>query len=148
MSRTVNATQELILISKEGIVLRTTVESIRITGRAAQGVSVMNLAPGDAVAACATIDMVRPQEEATAEGPSPKQPPAEGHQPKLTPIRPSAQAKPATRARPVPKAKPAPKPRAAAKPKAARSARKAKAAAKPKSKPAAKARPKAKPKKR
>jgi hypothetical protein len=142
MSRTVNATQELILISKEGIVLRTTVESIRITGRAAQGVSVMNLAPGDAVAACATIDMVRQQEEATAEGPSPKQPDTEGHQPKLTPIRPTAKAKPPARARPAPKA------RAAAKPPAARSAPKAKAPAKPKSKPAAKTKPKPRPKKR
>jgi DNA gyrase subunit A len=145
MSRTVNATQELILISREGIVLRTTVDSIRITGRAAQGVSVMNLGPGDAVAASATIDMVRPQEEATAEGPSPNEPSGEGHQPKLTPIRRTQQAEPTAKAKPAPKAK-APAPRAtkaAAKPPSARSAPKAKAGP-----PKAKAKPPAKPKPR
>ncbi|MBF6601164.1 MAG: DNA gyrase subunit A [Dehalococcoidia bacterium] len=56
-SRTVNAAQELIVISKDGIVIRTRMDSIRMTGRSAQGVSVINVAPGDSVAALATIDM-------------------------------------------------------------------------------------------
>ena len=56
-ARTVNAAQELIVISRDGIVIRTRMDSIRMTGRAAQGVSVINVAPGDAVASLATIDM-------------------------------------------------------------------------------------------
>jgi hypothetical protein len=69
VSRTVNAAQELILISKDGIVIRTTVDSIRVTGRQAQGVSVMNLGSGDIVSSVATIDMAPPQGSAPAEGP-------------------------------------------------------------------------------
>ncbi len=56
-SRTVNASQELIVISQDGIVIRTRMETIRMTGRSAQGVSVINVAPGDCVASLATIDM-------------------------------------------------------------------------------------------
>jgi DNA gyrase subunit A len=56
-SRTVNAGQELIVISKEGIVIRTRMDQIRMTGRAAQGVSVIGLQAGDSVASLATIDM-------------------------------------------------------------------------------------------
>ncbi len=41
--------QELMLITEKGIVLRTTVESIRRTGRDAQGVTVMDVLPGDRV---------------------------------------------------------------------------------------------------
>ncbi len=75
MARTVNRSQELIVISRDGIVLRTTVESIRITGRSAQGVSIINLAPGDSVAAVATIEMAQPAAPASAEGPEPSEPP-------------------------------------------------------------------------
>ncbi len=56
-SRTVSAAQELIVISKDGIVIRTRMDSIRMTGRSAQGVSVISVAPGDIVASLATIDM-------------------------------------------------------------------------------------------
>lgn len=56
-ARAVNARQELIVISRDGIVIRTRMDQIRMTGRSAQGVSVINLAPGDSVAALATIDM-------------------------------------------------------------------------------------------
>ena len=56
-SRTVNASQELIVISQDGIVIRTRMDTIRMTGRSAQGVSVINVAPGDCVASLATIDM-------------------------------------------------------------------------------------------
>ena len=56
-SRTVNSNMELIVISQDGIVIRTRMDSIRKTGRATQGVSVINVAPGDAVASLATIEM-------------------------------------------------------------------------------------------
>ncbi|MBI5285746.1 MAG: DNA gyrase subunit A [Chloroflexi bacterium] len=59
-SRTVNSTMELIVISRDGIVIRTRMDSIRMTGRAAQGVSVINVAPGDCVASLATIEMGAP----------------------------------------------------------------------------------------
>jgi DNA gyrase subunit A len=59
-SRTVNATMELIVISEDGIVIRTRMDSIRMTGRSAQGVSVINVAPGDCVASLATIEMGAP----------------------------------------------------------------------------------------
>src|SRR3990170_117614 len=67
VARAVNDSQELILMSQDGIVLRTRVEysrsptgessGIPIHGRAAEGVSIMRLAPGDAVASVAVIDM-------------------------------------------------------------------------------------------
>jgi hypothetical protein len=48
---------ELIVISKDGIVIRTRMDQIRMTGRSAQGVSVINVAAGDSVASLATIEM-------------------------------------------------------------------------------------------
>jgi DNA gyrase subunit A len=56
-SRTVNAAMELIVISRDGIVIRTRMDSIRMTGRSAQGVTVISVAQDDAVAALATIEM-------------------------------------------------------------------------------------------
>jgi DNA gyrase subunit A len=56
-SRTVHSGMELIVISKDGIVIRTRMDQIRMTGRSAQGVSVINVAPGDSVASLATIEM-------------------------------------------------------------------------------------------
>ncbi len=111
-SRTVNAAQELIVISKDGIVIRTRMDSIRMTGRSAQGVSVINVAPGDCVASLATIDMgangngggkgPRGGPDADDGGePAAKQPPLAGMDPpkprakpapnKPTPIKPRAQ---------------------------------------------------------
>lgn len=58
-ARTVNASQELIVISRDGIVLRTRVETISVQGRATQGVAVIGVGAGDAVASLATIDMVQ-----------------------------------------------------------------------------------------
>jgi DNA gyrase subunit A len=55
-ARAVNGTRELMIISTDGVVLRTTVESIRITGRSAQGVHIMNIGPNDSVAAIAGIE--------------------------------------------------------------------------------------------
>ncbi len=60
IARMVNPMQELIVISAEGIVLRTRLDSIAQVGRASQGVQVMRMAPGDRVASIATIDMAAP----------------------------------------------------------------------------------------
>jgi|CXWL01.1.fsa_nt_gi DNA gyrase subunit A len=56
-SRTVHSGMELIVISKDGIVIRTRMDQIRMTGRSAQGVSVINVAQNDEVASLATIEM-------------------------------------------------------------------------------------------
>jgi DNA gyrase subunit A len=77
IARTVNDSQELILMSQDGIVLRTQVKYIRVAtggssgipihGRAAEGVSIMRVSPSDRVASVATIDMAAP---------TPRHPPA------------------------------------------------------------------------
>ncbi len=59
-ARAVRPDWELMLISQSGIVIRTTVESISKIGRAAQGVHVMNVGPGDRLASVACIDMSKP----------------------------------------------------------------------------------------
>ena len=56
-ARAVTESQELIVVSQSGIVMRTTVESIRRVGRSAEGVHVMNVGPGDRVASVAVIDL-------------------------------------------------------------------------------------------
>ncbi len=54
-ARVVDGTRELMVISEDGIVLRTSVDSIARTGRAASGVTVMKLAPGDRIASIAAV---------------------------------------------------------------------------------------------
>jgi hypothetical protein len=68
---------ELIVISQDGIVIRTRMDSIRMTGRSAQGVSVINVAPGDSVASLATIEMGG-NGGGAPKGPDGKQPPLDG----------------------------------------------------------------------
>jgi DNA gyrase subunit A len=46
---------DVIVISREGKILRTEAESIRKTGRSAQGVKLVALDPGDAVAAACAV---------------------------------------------------------------------------------------------
>ncbi len=77
-ARVVNAAHELMLISEDGIVLRTPVAHISLQGRPTQGVILMDVAEGDRVAAVAVIDMRREFTEpqslptgATAERPGP-----------------------------------------------------------------------------
>jgi DNA gyrase subunit A len=65
---------ELMMITKKGIVIRVPVEGIRITGRNTQGVKVMNLTPGDLVVDVARIvkeDDDTDGEEDDEETPSP-----------------------------------------------------------------------------
>jgi hypothetical protein len=119
---------ELIVISSEGIVIRTRMDSIRPMGRATQGVSVINVAPGDSVAALATIDMGSAG-NGGPKGPEGKQPPLTGidetpaeEKPagppkKPTPIRGRGTAtKPAAKKSPPARAASKPAPRPAAKP--------------------------------
>ena len=73
-ARMVNDSQELIVISQNGIVLRTRMDGISVQGRSTQGVAIIDPGPGDAVGSVAVIDMMQEQEEATAEGPDPSDP--------------------------------------------------------------------------
>ena len=73
-ARMVTGTQELIVISRDGIVLRTRIDGISIQGRATQGVAIIGVSPGDAVGSVATIDMANQQAAADAQGPEPDAP--------------------------------------------------------------------------
>jgi len=115
IARMVNRAQELIVISAEGIVLRTRLDSIAQVGRSSQGVQVIRLAPGDAVASLATIDMAAPAKASAPKGQAspPAKPPATKHtavppaKPLATKRRASRPAKPpATKRRASPPAKP------------------------------------------
>jgi len=53
----VNAEHEVILVSREGIVMRTRADQISQQGRGTQGVAVMNVDDQDAVASVAQIDL-------------------------------------------------------------------------------------------
>jgi DNA gyrase subunit A len=104
-ARMVREGQELLVISEQGIVLRTRMDSISIQGRSTQGVSVINLGPGDAVASVAVIEMSKEQGAASAEGPQDDGPPeaeAEaGGPPKAA--KPKAESKPDTGEKPASK---------------------------------------------
>ncbi len=72
-SLAVRSGDELVLISRQGQVVRTTVDSIRSTGRAAQGVTILNLAEGDTLSSVA----ICPRDESAKDGvvePAPEQP--------------------------------------------------------------------------
>ena len=47
--RCINETDEIMLITREGVVLRTSLNQIRETGRSTQGVKLMNLYQGDEI---------------------------------------------------------------------------------------------------
>ena len=69
-TRMVSSSQELMIISQEGIVIRTPVEHISIQGRATQGVKLMDVGKGDAVAAVAAVDLQRDYAETAASLPT------------------------------------------------------------------------------
>ena len=85
VARAVSAGQEIILVSRDGIVMRTHAETISQQGRGTQGVAVMNIGEGDALAALALIDLDedsprrrrQPDSEPDDEGDAPE-PTAEG----------------------------------------------------------------------
>jgi len=58
-ARMVKPSEEIVIVSKDGIVMRTPVEHISTQGRISQGVTLMDIGEGDAVAAVAVIDMQR-----------------------------------------------------------------------------------------
>ncbi|UCH87138.1 MAG: DNA topoisomerase (ATP-hydrolyzing) subunit A [Dehalococcoidia bacterium] len=62
-ARTVNAKQQLMIISEDGIVIRTDVDSIAVQGRATMGVTLMGVGPGDTVASIASIELTKRAEE-------------------------------------------------------------------------------------
>ena len=57
VARAVRADHEVILVSRDGIVMRTRTDLISQQGRSTQGVAVMNVDEGDTVASIAQIDM-------------------------------------------------------------------------------------------
>ncbi|MCC6238059.1 MAG: DNA gyrase subunit A [Dehalococcoidia bacterium] len=57
VARAVRGTQEIILVSRNGVVLRTSAESVSQQGRSTQGVAVMAVEDGDGLASLALIDM-------------------------------------------------------------------------------------------
>ena len=67
---------ELMMITKKGIMIRVPVDGIRVTGRNTQGVKVMNLTPGDLVVDVARIVKEDDEEENGGDDETPKKPKA------------------------------------------------------------------------
>jgi len=65
---------ELMMITKKGIMIRVPVEGIRISGRNTQGVKIMNLTPGDLVVDVARV-VKEDEDEAVDEGDDETPPP-------------------------------------------------------------------------
>jgi hypothetical protein len=115
---TVNSNQELMLISEDGIVIRTTVDSIAIQGRATMGVTLMGVGAGDTVASVASIELDKQVEEkATTRGKKPAKADAPVAEEKAKPSAPAG-GKAAAEEKPTAEGKGVAKPAAAAKGKA------------------------------
>ena len=71
---------DLMIINRSGITIRTAVDGIRMAGRATQGVKVINLREGDSIASVMAVpksedaEETMPTEGATTEGVTPEQP--------------------------------------------------------------------------
>ena len=71
---------DLMIINRSGITIRTAVDGIRMAGRATQGVKVINLREGDSIASVMAVpksedaEETMPAEGATTEGVTPEQP--------------------------------------------------------------------------
>jgi DNA gyrase subunit A len=65
-ARTVDSKQQLMIISEDGIVIRTDVDSIAVQGRATMGVTLMGIGRGDTVASIASIELAKRTEEKAA----------------------------------------------------------------------------------
>ena len=70
--RAVTAGQEVILVSREGIVMRTDPSDIRQLSRTARGVAVMNIGEGDALAALAQIGLEDDRSQGERRTPEPE----------------------------------------------------------------------------
>ena len=66
--KVINPNQELLLITTEGLVIRTDIDSIRATGRNTQGVMIMRTNSDDKVASLATIERKEPETPDAVEG--------------------------------------------------------------------------------
>jgi DNA gyrase subunit A len=62
----VNDTEDLMIINKSGIVIRISVEQLRVMGRATQGVRLINLKGDDEIASITKVDREEEEEEITA----------------------------------------------------------------------------------
>ncbi len=119
-SHMVDPSQELVIISEGGIVLRTPIDSIATQGRATQGVTLMDVGSGDAVASISTIELVseaakEPAKKAKAEPRAAKKGAGKAKGKAVVEAKPSARGKASAKAKPPTKAKPAAKPKTAAK---------------------------------
>ncbi|MDD9953537.1 MAG: DNA gyrase subunit A [Candidatus Woesearchaeota archaeon] len=56
VAKSVRPDEDIMLMSKNGITIRTPVQDVRVIGRATQGVRIMNLKPGDNVVACTVVE--------------------------------------------------------------------------------------------
>ena len=72
VARAIRDGQQIILVSREGIVMRTDANDIRQLSRSAQGVAVMAIGDGDALAACAQIDLDGGDDRSPARAPAPE----------------------------------------------------------------------------
>jgi len=68
----------LMIINKSGIAIRLHVDTIRVLGRATQGVRLINLGSKDAIAAVSRVPRADDEEEETAEGTPTEGTPVEG----------------------------------------------------------------------
>jgi len=59
----VNDTDDLMIINKSGLIIRMAVESLRVMGRATQGVRLINLRDDDSIAAVAKVDVLEGDDE-------------------------------------------------------------------------------------
>jgi DNA gyrase subunit A len=76
--RIVRPKMDLMLVSKDGIVIRTTVDSISLIGRNTQGVTIMRVGEGDQVSSIAAI---APEDEDSRRAPTPDTPSGNGATP-------------------------------------------------------------------
>lgn len=67
--KSVNDSDDLMIINKSGVAIRIAVENLRVMGRATQGVRLINLRKNDAIAAVAKIVNEDDDEEVDVEGP-------------------------------------------------------------------------------
>ena len=72
--KAVSDENDLMIINRSGITIRTPAEDIRVAGRATQGVKLISLREGDSIAAVCVVD----KEEASTEAPAAETPEAEG----------------------------------------------------------------------
>jgi DNA gyrase subunit A len=68
---------EIMIITKHGVIIRSSVSQVRVTGRIAQGVKLVNLDEGDLVTAVARVVPEDDEEGAENESPAPDTEPVE-----------------------------------------------------------------------